>query len=348
MFTNPILSKKINVFLYFLVWFFTSALYLVIVEVVLKINIDVAAVDLIFTFLLFGIGIFLWYPSCFLTLENYKPSKIFISHILGGIFSTFLWLMIGYFIIVSVLPPSHGFIDFFNNTLIWRFLTGLMFYLLLISFYYIIIYYRTLQEKISNEAELKNSITEAELKTLKFQINPHFIFNSLNSMSALTSIDAERARSMILKLADFLRYTLANNEKEKTLLGEELKNIRLYLEIEKIRFEDKFEYIEELERDTLDMLIPNMILQPLFENVIKHAVYESLSKVTLYLKCSIKESFLFISIENDFEPGFSTPKGTGIGLQNVKRRLELIYGLPHLLEVTKKNNHFKVSILIPQ
>jgi LytS/YehU family sensor histidine kinase len=96
------------------------------------------------------------------------------------------------------------------------------------------------------------------------------------------------------------------------------------------------------------MLIPNMILQPLFENVIKHAVYESLSKVTLRLKCGIKDSYFFIAIENNFEPGFSKSTGTGIGLQNVKRRLELIYGIPDLLEVKTEGNLFKVCIFIPQ
>ena len=348
MFTNPILGKKKNIFIYLTVWFLVSAIYLYILNIELKISFDIAFVDVFSILILFGLGLFLWYPASFQTPENNKPFKIFISHIFGGVFSTILWLLKCYFLALIFLPSSNGFLDFFNNTLAWRFLIGIIFYFLLISFYYIIIYYRTLQEKISNEAELKNSITEAELKTLKFQINPHFIFNSLNSMSALTAIDAERARSMILKLADFLRYTLANNEKEKTLLGEELKNIRLYLDIEKIRFEDKFEYVEEIENGCMNILIPNMILQPLFENVIKHAVYESLGKVTLHMKCCIKESYFIISIENDFEPGFSKSKGTGIGLQNVKRRLELIYGLPDLIEVKKEANHFRVSIFIPQ
>jgi LytS/YehU family sensor histidine kinase len=348
MFTNPIFSDKKHISLYGLVWIIVSALYLFFLTSGQKVSLDIALVDLVSVFLLFGIGLFLWYPACFLTPESYKPFKIFLSHIFGGILATIIWMLKCYILALIFLPQSNGFIDFFNNTLIWRFLTGVLFYFLLISFYYIIIYYRTLQEKISNEAELKNSVTEAELKTLKFQINPHFIFNSLNSMSALTAIDPERARSMILKLADFLRYTLANNEKEKTQLGEELKNIRLYLDIEKIRFEDKFEFVEEIEDSCLNVLIPNMILQPLFENVIKHAVYESLNKVTLRLKCGMKDSYFSISIENNFESGFSKSAGTGIGLQNVKRRLELIYGLPNLLEVTKDANIFKVSIFIPQ
>jgi sensor histidine kinase YesM len=348
MFSNPILNSRRNLYLYAFVWLIVSSFYLLILTAGEKVRIEIAAVDLLFIFLLFSIGIFLWYPASFLTPDNYKPSKIFVSHLLGSAFSTVSWLIIGYIFVYIFLPSTSGYFDFFYSTLVWRFITGLLFYFLLISFYYIIIYYRTLQEKTLKEAELKNSITEAELKTLKFQINPHFIFNSLNSMSALTSIDPERARSMILKLADFLRYTLANNEKEKTALGEELKNIRLYLDIEKIRFEDKFEYIEEVCNDCLNVLIPNMILQPLFENVIKHAVYESLNKVTLRLKCGIKDSFFVISIENNFEPGFSKSSGTGIGIQNVKRRLELIYGLPDLLDIRKEDNLFKVSIYIPQ
>lgn len=348
MLTNPILSNRKNILLYVTVWFVVSAVTLLILTVGLKISIEIASVDMLSVFILFGLGLFLWYPASFLTPENYKPFKLFASYISGGILATIIWMLKCYFLALIFLPQSNGFIDFFGNTLIWRFIIGIIFYFLLISFFYIIIYYRTLQDKISNEAELKNSVTEAELKTLKFQINPHFIFNSLNSMSALTAIDAERARSMILKLADFLRYTLANNEKEKTALGEELKNIRLYLDIEKIRFEDKFEYVEEVSESCLQVLIPNMILQPLFENVIKHAVYESLNKVTLRLNCGMKDSYFIISIENNFEPGFSKPRGTGIGLQNVKRRLELIYGQPDLLEIVKTDNLFKVTIFIPQ
>jgi two-component system LytT family sensor kinase len=106
--------------------------------------------------------------------------------------------------------------------------------------------------------------------------------------------------------------------------------------------------VEEVGDDCLNMLIPNMILQPLFENVIKHAVYESLNKVTLRLSCGIKDAYFFISIENNFETGFSKSAGTGIGLQNVKRRLELIYNLPDLLEVKKEGDIFRVSIFIPK
>jgi LytS/YehU family sensor histidine kinase len=165
-------------------------------------------------------------------------------------------------------------------------------------------------------------------------------------MSALTTIDPDRARSMILKLADFLRYTLANNGKDKNRLEEELKNIKLYLDIEKIRFEDKFDYIEEIDEGILDLKVPNMILQPLFENAIKHAVYDSLDKILIKLKCKVENNFLKISLENNFE-NTSPKKGAGIGLQNIKSRLELYYGEKNLMDIKKEGDIFSVILYIP-
>ena len=344
---NPILNSFRNIFIYILSGIFLSFIYFILLIFSLKISAELAAYDLIFIFLLLGFGIILWYPISYLTVEENEFSRLIISHIFSGIIASALWLGLGYFIIINIIPSRLDYFQFFKETMVWRYLIGLMFYFLVTSFYYIIKYYSNLQEKITKEAALKNSITEAELKTLKFQINPHFIFNSLNSMSALTTIDPERARSMILKLADFLRYTLANNEKQTNLLRDELKNIKLYLDIEKIRFEDKFEYVEEINDNCLDVQIPNMILQPLFENVIKHAVYESFNKIILKMKCRKENSFLRITLENNFETGSSTQKGSGIGLQNIKKRLELIYHYSDLLEVKNESNLFTIILLIP-
>ena len=197
------------------------------------------------------------------------------------------------------------------------------------------------------ESELKTLVTEAELRSLKFQINPHFIFNSLNSMSALTEIDPKRAKSMILKLAEFLRFILATNEKEKNTLREELKNIKLYLEIEKVRFEDKFDYTEVIEDDCWSVEIPSMILQPLFENAIKHAVYETLDKVTLSLNAKQENNYLNIVLENNYDESSTPRKGTGVGLRNIEERLQLIYREANLMEVKKGNGNFRVSLFFP-
>ncbi|MFZ0455251.1 MAG: histidine kinase [Ignavibacteriaceae bacterium] len=313
-----------------------------------NIEISIAIADsIIFNFILCGLGLSFWYSAKYISFENNKISSVVLSHLLGGFIASVIWLSLGYFIITSIYPASSTYKNFFYFTLVWRFLIGFLFYCLITSFYYVVIYYTGFQERIIREAELKNLIAQAELKSLKFQINPHFIFNSLNSMSALTTIDPDKARSMILKLADFLRYTLANNEKQKNKLKEELHNIKLYLEIEKIRFEDKFDFIEDIETGCLESYVPNMILQPLIENAIKHAVYESIEKVILKLECKKVNEFMNISLENNFEAGNSKPKGAGIGIKNISERLELLYNRKNLLQVKKESTIFRVDLYIP-
>ncbi len=344
---NPILANRRNLILYILFWLIFSAItYLLLINFI-KLNHASAAADLIFNILLCGLGIILWFPAKYLTLEDNSVIKLTVSHLTGSILTSALWLLTGYFIIVNFFSPNRDYLDFLQSTLVWRYLIGLLFYLLIVSLYYMYNYYKDTQERISRESELKNLITEAELRTLKFQINPHFIFNSLNSMSALTVIDPERARGMILKLADFLRYTLANSDKQTAQFCDELENIKLYLEIEKIRFEDKFEYIEKVNDECKNILIPNMILQPLFENAIKHAVYEALDKVFITLTCERNDLFFRITLENNYDPSFASSKGTGIGLQNIKNRMELIYHRPDLLEIKKEANLFRVNLYIP-
>jgi two-component system LytT family sensor kinase len=325
---HPILKSRQNLTIYLLIWLGIIAFYqlnLYLIGLQLKYAI---ADNLLINLFLPGLGISYWYSAKYISIENNPVIKIFLSHVFGGIFITALWLAIGYFLVTSIVGSNEIYTDFFLNILPWRIVIGILYYFLFTAFYYLIIYYSNYQERII--------------------LKPYFfIFNSLNSMSALTVINPEKARNMILKLADFLRYTLASNEKQQTTLSEELKNIRLYLEIEKIRFEDKFEFVENIQDECLNKKVPNMILQPLFENAIKHAVYEALDKVTLNLSARIVNDFLEVKVENNFDGISTSNSGTGIGLNNIKNRLELIYERKDLISIIKKDNLFSVSIYIP-
>ncbi|MFC2119878.1 sensor histidine kinase [Bacteroidota bacterium] len=348
MLTNPIFKSLKNLNYYLIFWAVLSFLFIQLLYIGTEIGLTASITDgLVFTFLLGGIGLTLWYPARYIPIEKNSPLKIILSHSIGALITTVIWLLIGYFLLVGVFNFKNTYTPFFYSTLAWRILIGLLFYSLFVSFYYIIIYYTGFHEREIKEAELKSLVTEAELKSLKFQINPHFIFNSLNSMSALTEIDPAKAKKMILKLADFLRFILRTNELEKNKLNEELKNIGLYLDIERIRFEDKFEYIEETGEGCSNVEIPSMILQPLFENAIKHAVYETLDKVTLKLICKIQNGFLKIVVQNNFDEAGIAKKGAGVGLKNIEERLKLIYHQNNLLEVKKEKDIFKVTLYIP-
>jgi sensor histidine kinase YesM len=348
MLTNPIFKDLKNLNYYLIFWTVLAFLFIQLLYIGTDIGLTASITDgLVFTFLLGGIGLTLWYPARYIPIEKNSPLKIISGHSIGALITTVIWLSVGYFLLVGLFNFNTTYPPFFYSTLAWRILIGLLFYSLFVSFYYMIIYYTGFHEREIKEAELKSLVTEAELKSLKFQINPHFIFNSLNSMSALTELDPAKAKKMILKLADFLRYILKTNELEKNKLSEELKNIGLYLDIERIRFEDKFEYIEETNEGCTNVEIPSMILQPLFENAIKHAVYETLDKVTLKLFCKIQNEFLKIVVQNNFDEAGIAKKGAGVGLKNIEERLKLIYHQNNLLEVKKDKDIFKVTLYIP-
>jgi len=348
MLSNPILSNFKNFRIYLLFWVVIIAVYFNILNFGIKTDLLTNLTDtLVFNLILSGLGLSFWYSARFITLDKHNLTKIISTHILGGVFLTIVWLFLGYNIINIFIINTDDYTKFFYETLSWRFLIGLLIYFLITSFYYIITYYTGFQEKLVTENKFKNLATEAELKSLKFQINPHFIFNSLNSLSALTTIDPKKAKVMIQKLADFLRFTLSNNEIQKNKLYDELKNIKLYLEIEKIRFEDKFEYLEKINEECKQVLVPNMILQPLIENAIKHAVYETLEKVTLTLSCTRENDYLHIKLSNNFDSESAHNKGPGIGLKNIEERLKLLYGRDNLLKIKKTDDTFSVSMYIP-
>ena len=348
MFANPILKSLKNINYYLIFWSIIAIISAGLLYFGTGIGFYPSLADgFTFSLALAGLGLTFWYPARYIPIEKYSTSKIVIGHAVGAIITTAVWILIGYFLMVGVFGFKHNYPAFLYSTLAWRILIGLLFYALFVAFYYMIIYYTGFQERAVKEAELKSLVTEAELKSLKFQINPHFVFNSLNSMSALTEIDPVRARQMIIKLADFLRFILKTNELEKNKLREELNNIRLYLDIEHVRFEDKFEYIENVSDGCSNIEIPTMILQPLFENAIKHAVYETLGKVILKLKCELKDGFLKIVLENNFDKMVPQRKGAGVGIKNIRERLKLIYQQDSLLDVKEVKGNFIVTLYIP-
>ena len=345
---NPILRNFRNLIILFLYTVSFAAISFLILYFGLELDLNSSFVESFTSALILcGLTIIWYYPAKYISIEQHHLIKVFFSHVITAIISSALWILFIYAVMVMILGYDDKYQNFFYHTILWRFLVGLMLYAIVVSFYYLVSYYSELQEKALKESELKNLVTQAELKSLKFQINPHFIFNSLNSMSALTEIDHKKAKEMIIKLADFLRYILATNEREKNKLSEELKNIRLYLDIEKIRFEEKFDYTEEMSEECNKVEIPNMILQPLFENVIKHAVYETFDKVLLTLKCSFDDGYLKIQLVNNFDESGKSRKGTGVGLKNINDRLNLIYKRNDLMEVKKEKGIFIVTLFIP-
>lgn len=346
--SNPFISNRKVLVTYSFVWFFILCVHVSVLNFFLNIPLVPSLLDsIIFNGLYQVIGISLWYTVSFNSLDNYSTLKIFLNHIAAAVITSGIWIGIGYYIVTNVVNGNHIYADFLTTSLVWRFLIGILFYTVIIAVDYVIIYYTNFQEKLLKEAELNALVKEAELKTLKYQINPHFIFNSLNSISSLTISDPSLAHEMTIKLSSFLRSVLSKNEKQKNKLSEEIANAKLYLDIEKVRFNDKFDFIEDSKSECAEVEVPSMILQPIFENAIKHGVYESLDKVTIKLSCALENEYFKIGVENNFDPEAIPRKGEGIGIKNIRNRLKLIYNQENLLTVQKTDNLFRVNIYIP-
>jgi hypothetical protein len=345
---NPFISNKKVLATYSIVWFLIFCVHLSVLNFFLNIQLVPSLLDsIVFNGLYQVIGISLWYTVSFNSLDNYNTAKIFLNHIAAAVITSGFWIGIGYYIMSNVVAGNHIYADFLTKSLVWRFLIGILFYAIIIAVDYVIIYYTNFQEKLLKEVELNALVKEAELKTLKYQINPHFIFNSLNSISSLTISNPSLAHEMTIKLSSFLRSILSKNEKQKNKLSEEIANAKLYLDIEKVRFNDKFDFVEEWKNECKELEVPSMILQPIFENAIKHGVYESLNKVTIKLSCGMENEYFKIIIENNFDPDAIPRKGEGIGIKNIRNRLKLIYNQENLLTVQKTDNLFRVNIFIP-
>jgi two-component system, LytTR family, sensor kinase len=345
---NPFIKNSKIFSVYIFVWVILALAHILILKIVLGVDLEIAAVEsVIFNTLFFFIGLSLWYPTKFISFETNTSSRILVNHFGAAVITSGFWVISGYFLLSRIYSDSQTYISFLEDSLFWRFLIGILFYSVFVSINYVTIYYTNFQEKQLKEAELRTLVKESEIRSLKYQINPHFIFNSLNSISSLTLSDPKRAQEMTIKLSSFLRNTLSKNEKQKNRLEEEIKNVRLYLDIEKIRFGENVNYVENLSEACLKTEVPSMILQPLFENAIKHGVYESINQVTIEIKCEKVEEYLKIIVLNNFDPEAVSNKGEGIGLRNISNRLKLMYNQDNLLTIKKENNSFKAEILIP-
>jgi len=203
------------------------------------------------------------------------------------------------------------------------------------------------QELHTKEAE--QLLREAELASLRQQLQPHFLFNSLNSISSLTMVQPELARKMIEQLSDFLRGTVKKDGNQLVTLQDELHHLGLYLDIEKVRFGHRLITLINAEANTGSMKLPSLLLQPLVENAIKFGLYDTIGEVTIRIEAKSDNGMLLIQITNPFDPATASPKsGTGFGLQSVRRRLALLFYRHDLLSINKNENIFTTTIKIPQ
>jgi hypothetical protein len=222
---------------------------------------------------------------------------------------------------------------------------------LLLLFSVIVALYRRMAEteqRYALQQDAASLLKEAELFKLRQQLQPHFLYNSLNAISALTIAAPEKAREMISRLADFLRTAVKQGKSELVPLAEELDYVRQYLWIEAVRFGDRLHIEWAGEQHTYRALIPPFLLQPVMENAIRFAVYGKTEAVTISILIELNSEILRITIRNPYDASMRPPRGTGFGLEGIRRRLWLIYARQDLLQTAEAGGHFTTTLLIPQ
>lgn len=198
-------------------------------------------------------------------------------------------------------------------------------------------------------ADTEKMARDAELSSLRQQLQPHFLFNSLNSINALIGTQPEKARKMVQQLSDFLRGTIKKDDSQLVSLFDEMNQLKLYLEIEKVRFGHRLAANIDNENGSLNTKLPPLLIQPVVENAIKFGLYDTVGETVISIKTKLERNHLIIQVENPFDPETSAPRhGTGFGLSSLQRRLYLLYARNDLLTTSQIENTFITQIKIPQ
>jgi hypothetical protein len=224
---------------------------------------------------------------------------------------------------------------------------GVVLYAMAVVAHYLSIEFNRARLAERRELESKVMAQDAELRMLRTQIDPHFLFNSLNSISALTSIDPAGARQMTLQLADFFRISLGLEAHTKVTLAAESRLVTHFLAIEQVRFGARLAVEQDLDEAALACLLPPMILQPLVENAVKHGIGNLPEGGTVRIVAHRAGSQLLVSVENDADADTPTRPGTGIGISNVRQRLAAAYGHEASIHWTRSARQFRVELRLP-
>lgn len=262
---------------------------------------------------------------------------------------TIIWLFLSKFILRSLFNGDEQYMNMLEQSMLIRFAIGFLVTgcMAMIS----MTWYGQKEQREMDErkAEAEQLAKEAELFKLRQQLQPHFLFNSLNSISALTGTQPEKARNMINQLSEFLRGTLKKDEKQWNTLDEEIQYLQLYLDIEKVRFGYRLQTEILCDEESVALKLPAMLLQPVVENAIKFGLYDTTGEVRITIEAKKIDGYLEVNVQNPFDPETSQPlKGTGFGLASIQRRLFLLFARNDLLKTQKEDDHFITTILIPQ
>lgn len=283
-----------------------------------------------------------WYLCSALPVSRTSPFKLVTNHFASASAVGAFWVLIAIawaWVLARIFPQDlEARVERFYAL---YYIAGVLLYLLSVALHYLI-------SSVETSQQAQTLARDSQLRALKMQINPHFLFNSLNSISALTLADGARAREMCIKLSDFLRTTLQLGDRETVSLAEELALCLNYLEVERVRFGTRLRIEQRIDDGCGDCEVPSLIVQPLVENAVKHGISGMLEGGTVSLDVRASAEILRIRVMNPYDPEYQPPKRNGIGLRNIRQRLEARYGDRAKLELEPLDGDiYRAEIRLP-
>jgi len=333
---HPILGSRTRLLLYLLAWVPLAALQAFVFHrygALPWLHSSAAAAGLVLFYAIVCLSP--WYSCQYLPFKPAAVFKIFINHTAAAFTAAALYLGAA---TVARIPSSLFFL---------MFTTAVLLYVLATALHYMLFSIESSREAEKREQEARVLAREAELKALKAQINPHFLFNSLNSISALATIDGLRAREMCIRLSEFLRATLNLAEKESITLDQEMALAKTYLDVERVRFGERLKVQQSLGPQCANCYVPALILQPLVENAVKHGVAGMVDGGEILLEARCDGAVLHITIENDFDADGIPARKNGVGLANVRNRLNARYQNRASISTGVRDSRFCVDLTVP-
>lgn len=339
---HPVFSSRNGLLLYLAAWVPVALMLTLIVSVAGRLRWPEAiSLTTPVTVLLACVCLAPWYSCRALPLRSTRPAKLIVSQLAAAVCATALVMVP----ITHLLAPALGRV--FPNIqraypAVSTVLAGMVDLIYLFS---IALYYVVLAVESSKQAELLSR--ESELKAIKAQVNPHFLFNSLNSISALTTVDPAKAREMCIRLSDFLRASLRLGERASIPFGEELALTRSYLDVEQVRFGPRLRVVQDFDPVCADVEVPPLLVQPLVENAIRHGIATLTEGGEIAITGKRLRDNLRVTIENPFDPEAPAVRRNGFGLASVRKRLQARYGPAARLDVQVDQNRYRAVLSVP-
>ena len=348
---HPILGRIDRLAVYLTVWLSVCAL---VAGVFTRFGLDwaEALALLVPLFLVYAfVCLSAWYVSRATPLTAGGAARVLASSIVAAAFASGLWLGLarGWIAVLSLTAAFAPAAERYAQQLPFMFAIGVLLFLLSLAVHYVLLAFEAAREAERRQLELEILTRDAELRALRAQIDPHFLYNSLNSISALTGSDAPGARRMCLLLGEFLRQTLDVSGRQRIPLADELAMAERYLNIEQVRFGSRLRVERRLDEEASRCLVPPLLLQPLVENAVTHGIARMLEGGLIRLDASRTNGRLAIVIENpcDAEPGSVAARPGGMGLDNVRNRLDAMFGRDARMETRTEAGLFRVELELP-